>query len=215
MRFTFQTGLFTRAELSALRQSKGFWSLLRSVGNASKSDGERRLHLSPELHHEFDEQVLRIHSDLFSPAPLGPLLARNQFFCLLARLARWHSERGDRDKTQSSSSSQAPYTTSLSDVVRFCEENLDHPLTVSQMAGRMFLSPDHFARLFTAEMGISPAAYVRQLRLDRARVLLLKTSLSINEIARQCGWRDSDQLSHAFRKAYHTTPSAYRRKARK
>jgi AraC-like DNA-binding protein/mannose-6-phosphate isomerase-like protein (cupin superfamily) len=220
--FYFQTQLFTRAELSALRQNKGFWKLLQAVDGArSRRDGERRLHLSPERHRAFDELVLRIHSDLFSPAPLGPMLARNQFFCLLARLAQWHAAHDEEHATtrkpselQQRVATQSTHATSLGDVVRFCEENLDQPLTVPQMAGKMFLSPDHFARLFTAEMGIPPAAYLRRLRLERARVLLRTTTLSIAEIASRCGWRDSNQLTHAFRNAYHVTPSGYRTKPR-
>jgi len=99
--------------------------------------------------------------------------------------------------------------------VRFCEENLDKPLTVSQMAGKMFLSPDHFSRLFSAEMGISPGAYLRRLRLERARVLLRTTSLSVAEVARASGWQNPNQMAHAFRSAFGSTPSDYRAQFRK
>jgi AraC-like DNA-binding protein len=74
----------------------------------------------------------------------------------------------------------------------------------------MFLSPGHFSELFSREVGMPPATYLRRLRLERAQTLLRTTALSATEIAQQSGFNDLAQLSRAFRTAFNTTPSAYR-----
>lgn len=149
-------------------------------------------------------------------------MARHQFFCLLARLALWHSQReGERPREQPAVKSPAAdgevaaYAASLADVILFCEENYTKPLTVPQLAAQMFLSPDHFSRLFSMTMGVPPGLYLRRLRLERAQTLLRTTQLTITEIAQQTGLRDPNQLSHAFRAAFGISPSGYRARGRK
>jgi AraC-like DNA-binding protein len=227
--FYFQTSLFSRPELAALRQLKGFWRLLMQEGNLSPALRENpRLHLSPEQHRVVEEITQVIDREISKPAPLGPLLARQHFFYLLACLAEWHSVRrsGDKNKKiessasisvvdESSSEAANPYATNIADVIRFCEENFHQPITVPQLAARMFLSSSHFSRIFIAATGSPPAAYLRRLRLERAQRLLSTTSLTVAEIAQQIGMQNSQQLSHAFRDAYATTPRSYRAKFRK
>ena len=215
--FYFQAELFTRGELAALRQLKGFWKLLMHNDVAEAPVGDRRLHLSPERHREIDDIILKIHGDLRQSAPAGAMLARHQFYRLLVTLALWHSEREhaeDAPRGDPGDVSDA-HAGALADVVRYCEEKFAEPITVPQLAARMFLSPDHFSRLFTSSMGIPPAAFLRRLRLQRAQTLLRTTSLPIADIARQSGMRDPFQLARSFRAAFGSSPSTYRAKYRK
>lgn len=222
--FYFQTQLFSRAELAALRQMKGFWKLLLYDGDSAQDrKNARRLHLSPDQHGEVETLIERIRAEICEPPPLGPLLAHQLFFHLLTQLARWHSRTNDGARLPArltaddmrGAESAGHHARRLADVVRYCEENLDRPLTVPLMAARMFVSPDHFSRLFTANMGVPPAAYLRNLRLARAQTLLRTTELPVSEIARQIGMRDPDQLSHAFRSSFAISPREYRAQFRK
>ena len=218
--FYFQTSLFTRAELAALRQMRGFWKLLLHDGD-SRHDrkNDRRLHLSPERHESIERIVELIRTDICEVPPLGPLLARQHFFHLLTQLARWHDvqpeTKSDGPAVPLATEPARDNAARLADVVRYCEENFHQPITVPQLAARMFVSPDHFARLFSASLGVPPGAYLRNLRMARAQLLLRTTALSVGEIAKEVGLSDPDQLSHSFRATLGTTPTKYRATFRK
>jgi transcriptional regulator GlxA family with amidase domain len=67
---------------------------------------------------------------------------------------------------------------------------LDHPeeeLSLSSLASRAAMSPRNFSRVFRSEAGLSPASYVEQVRMDKARRLLEETSLSLDQVAKQSG----------------------------
>ena len=67
---------------------------------------------------------------------------------------------------------------------------LDHPeeqLSLSAIAGYVAMSPRNFSRVFRSETGLSPAAYVEQVRMDKARRLLEETTLPLDQVAKQSG----------------------------
>jgi transcriptional regulator GlxA family with amidase domain len=91
---------------------------------------------------------------------------------------------------------------------------LDHPdadLSVAALAARVAMSPRHFARVFTEEVGTTPARYVEGVRVDHARRLLESSSRSIDEIARATGFGTVETLQRSFRRRLRITPGDYRR----
>jgi len=93
-------------------------------------------------------------------------------------------------------------------------EHLDGDLTVPALATRMSLSERHFARVFLADTGITPAAYVEHLRVEGARRMVEQTDLLPREIARSCGLGSVETLHRVFRMHLGTTPGEYRRRFR-
>lgn len=87
--------------------------------------------------------------------------------------------------------------------------NLRHPWTVGQLAHEVAISPSHLARLFQAQLGVSPAAYLRQIRADRMAELLATTSLTISEAGAAVGWQDPAFASRSFKHRYGVTPRAF------
>ena len=72
------------------------------------------------------------------------------------------------------------------------------------------MSPRNFARVFTREVGATPAAYVESLRLERARLLLETTDLQLEEVARRCGFGTVETFRRSFSRRLRTSPSDYR-----
>lgn len=93
---------------------------------------------------------------------------------------------------------------------RWIQTHLDEPLTLDQLAEEAGMSVPHFTRLFRQHFGTSPIRYVIQQRVDRARLLLLETQLSIQEIARQLGYEDPFYFSRRFTHETGRSPRAYR-----
>ncbi len=95
-------------------------------------------------------------------------------------------------------------------VVEYIYSNYAEPLSVENLANKANLSASHFSRLFRKEMGVSPAEYVLQIRLDFARRMLSVNERSLTEIAFDCGFNSSSYFSQCFSKAFGTSPSDYR-----
>ncbi|WP_407527863.1 GlxA family transcriptional regulator [Methylobacterium oryzisoli] len=83
---------------------------------------------------------------------------------------------------------------------------------VDRLAERAGMSPRHFARLFRAETGLTPAAYVENVRIEAVRRLLETEDAALKQVAGACGFRDADTLRRAFMRRVGTTPAEYRRR---
>ncbi len=99
----------------------------------------------------------------------------------------------------------------ISRVIEHLHGNLGDRITVESLAGIAHLSPSHFARVFREDMGKSPMEYVQDLRLQRAKKLLLAGDKSVTEIALECGFGSPSYLSACFHRQYKMTPMEYRK----
>ncbi len=86
------------------------------------------------------------------------------------------------------------------------------PLNISFLADLCHLSVSRFMSLFKAEQGITPMQYLRRLRMEQAKELLLATDLLIGEIAYACGYEDPLYFCRVFGRSVGCTPTEYRRK---
>ena len=89
--------------------------------------------------------------------------------------------------------------------------NLDTELSLQVLAKESGYSRVHFSRMFRAATGYAPHNYLLKLRVDRVRELLLSSTLSLTEIALECGFSSHSHLSRVFRQVLGATPSEYRR----
>ena len=96
-------------------------------------------------------------------------------------------------------------------VIEYLHANLDEKITVDVLAGIAHLSASHFARVFREDMGKSPMEYVQDLRLQRAKKLLLAGDMSVTDIALECGFGSPSYLSSCFQKQFRMTPREYRK----
>ena len=105
---------------------------------------------------------------------------------------------------------QGARTPSLATLQQWLPDHLDEPLTVDALARRVAMSPRSFARRFTRETGTTPAVFVEELRVERARQLLETTDLTVAAIAARVGLATPETLYRAFQRRVATTPDRYR-----
>ena len=91
-------------------------------------------------------------------------------------------------------------------VVKRMEENLEEPLTRARLATSSGLSSRQLERLFRKYLNRSPARYYVELRLHRARLLLLQTDMSVIDVALACGFVSASHFSKCYRDFFGKTP---------
>ncbi|MCG7505829.1 GlxA family transcriptional regulator [Mesorhizobium sp. IRAMC:0171] len=95
-------------------------------------------------------------------------------------------------------------------IIELMEGNLAEPLSLIEIADNVDLSRRQIERLFRAEMGRSPARYYLEIRLDRARHLLIQSSLPVVEVAVACGFVSASHFSKCYRELYARSPQQER-----
>ena len=89
-------------------------------------------------------------------------------------------------------------------------EQLHRRLTVVELATRAGLSVAHLTRLFRDATGATPAAFLHRLRMERARILLERTSLTVHEVMTQVGIADRSHFARDFMRTYGSSPRQFR-----
>ncbi len=105
---------------------------------------------------------------------------------------------------------QIDATSPIDRVRRHILENPCGDLCLTALASVVGVSPRHLSRLFRAELGISPTAYVECARIDIARRLLEECSLPIKAISHAVGFGSTATLRRAFQRRIGVSPMDYR-----
>ena len=95
-------------------------------------------------------------------------------------------------------------------IIERMEAQLSEPCSLLDIADEVGLSRRQIERLFRTEMGRSPARYYLELRLDRARHLLLQSSMPVIDVAVACGFVSASHFSKCYRELYDRSPQQER-----
>ena len=96
----------------------------------------------------------------------------------------------------------------------YVEASLGGTVTVTQLARLLGMSVSSFSVAFSATLGTTPARYVVERRVARARLLLVQLELSVAEVALICGFSNQAHLTRVFKTLVGVTPGAYRKLVR-
>jgi len=96
------------------------------------------------------------------------------------------------------------------EVRRWIMANLADALRVDQLATQLHMSERNFARVFTRSVGITPAKFVEQLRVEAAQKYLEDTNLTLAAISQQCGFGSAGTLHRVFQRHVAVAPGDYR-----
>jgi len=94
----------------------------------------------------------------------------------------------------------------LSQVIQMMEQNIEEPISPATLAKNVGMSTRQLERLFRRYLSRSPKRYYMELRLQKARNLLMQTDMSVINVALACGFASPSHFSKCYRAHYSTTP---------
>jgi len=121
---------------------------------------------------------------------------------VLADAYRFHREQAQKNGDTASYVKKA---------CAYVQEHYPSPLSVEGIAAELSLNPNYLIRLFKSEIGITPARYILDTRLLRARDQLLQTERSVQEIALSVGFSNTSYFIKRFHQRFGDSPRNYRR----
>lgn len=105
----------------------------------------------------------------------------------------------------------APDAARILTSMRFIETHLAEKLTVEQLAKRAGMSASHYAHRFSSVVRVSPMRFLREARLERARILLMESGARANEVATLIGFDSPAHFTREFKRRFGVPPSHYLR----
>ena len=112
---------------------------------------------------------------------------------------------------QSSNDADRPEERTITGITRYMQEHMSEEVSLGVLAEEFHLSSQYISQLFKSEIGVNFLAYLTNIRMEKAKKLLLSTSLSIAEVSEQSGYGDYRVFTKVFKKSEGITPSQYRR----
>lgn len=95
------------------------------------------------------------------------------------------------------------------EIFDYIEDNYNHEISFAELAEIAHFSPYYFSRVFKQITGRTIVEYINEVRLKKSIELLKTNSMSITEIAMNCGFNDLNYFSRVFKKRYGVSPSKF------
>lgn len=99
----------------------------------------------------------------------------------------------------------------INKVLQYMNDNLERNLTMKELADYASMSESWLYRQFRKQMDAAPIDYFIRMKINKAAILLLKTSMSVSQIAAKLGFGNSDYFSRTFRKVIGLSASEFRK----
>jgi two-component system, response regulator YesN len=100
---------------------------------------------------------------------------------------------------------------SIRKAMAYIDQHLKDELTLKEVASQVHLNPSYFSVLFKEQVDLNFSEYVTRRRIQRAKELVVSTTLPISEIAEEVGYKTSKYFIKIFREIEGMTPSSYRK----
>jgi transcriptional regulator GlxA family with amidase domain len=139
-------------------------------------------------------------------------LGRDLALAVARRLVLFLRRPGSQSQFSAQLAGQMAERNPLRDAQQFIAEHPDADLSVAALSRHVGMSERNFARCFRDEVGMTPARYVEQTRIETARRLLEETDEGVEAIARRCGFGSAETMRRSFIRIVRTNPNDYRKR---
>ncbi len=150
-----------------------------------------------------------IFKEFITPTEISDLSLKTKILNLICYLYQ-----NSTDPFKNNTIPMSHHFESLKEVIKYIEDNIDKKLLLSDFSKIANLSPSHFHKVFTKNIGMTPHDFILKVKLNKAKKLLAETCHPVSEISRQCGFENTPYFCHVFKKHTNTTPLEFRKKHR-
>ncbi len=157
---------------------------------------EQRLELFESIYNIVSAETLTIERLNYANILLAHYLATFHFVELFKQ---------SKPRTQSTAS------TMVGRVTHYMSENIERSLTLDELANYAGYSPSYFYRKFVAEVGTPPLLYFTNMKISKASIHLIKSDMSIVQIAARMGFSSSEYFSRSFKRSLGISPKQFRK----
>ncbi|EPZ42156.1 helix-turn-helix domain-containing protein [Alicyclobacillus acidoterrestris] len=172
-----------------------------------------QIHVVVCSHLKMFEMVYEAINAGFSGYLLKPVV-KAVLFSMLGRLIQSKlmkdagdvTERGIRPQTDDA----VDFGNPIDSAIAYIAKHFSEPISLQDVAERVYLSPSHFSRLFKAETGTTFIDYLTNYRIQKSKILLRVTSLPVEIIANNTGFSNASYFSTTFKRLEGRTPTEYR-----
>lgn len=181
----------------------------RLVHDVIDSDRIEMAHCMSHAGDSFITQILQLlKDDAAAGYPIGSLYGESLITALAAHLIKNHAVAPSISPVYSGKIPRYR----LNPVLEHIESSLHRPITLQELAAIAEMSQYYFCRMFRQTTGVTPLHYVRQKRIERAKLLLKQRHLTILEVGLQCGFVNPSHFTRQFYQVVGVTPKNYRSK---
>jgi transcriptional regulator GlxA family with amidase domain len=131
------------------------------------------------------------------------------------RLVVFLKRPGSQTQFSAALAAQTRDNGAFGDLHAWIAANLGLELRIEHLAEQARMSPRHFARIYAASTGMTPAKAVEAMRVEAARRLLEETGRPIGWVAKRCGFRDDERMRRSFVRRIGVPPTDYRERFRR
>ncbi|MCK4515119.1 MAG: helix-turn-helix domain-containing protein, partial [Spirochaetaceae bacterium] len=153
------------------------------------------------------ERMMAIHHELHARRNYFPAAVKNQICEILLELVRYYRQFSADLQRRGELKRQIDR---LNGTLHFLKVHYQKPITLNQIAAVACVSPSYFCKLFKKVTGHSFTDYLRRMRVDSAKDLLLNSDLSISRVGEQVGLENHSYFDRTFRQLTGLSPTEFR-----
>ena len=194
---------YLKDHLHSLRSLSGFNAFFLFEPTYRRSHKfKSRLHIGPETMRPLKTELQRMVEETKDGRPGSDLILLAKALEIFVFISREYS---------SIKNPMARSLCRLGELISLLENRYKEHWTIEKISRIAAMAPSTLLPVFRKVTGYSPIDYLLHVRLAKAAELLLKTELTISEIALECGFTDSNYFSRQFRKHCNSSPRDYRK----
>ena len=179
---------FTDATLKPLRKDLPF------IFRPDPADADHILHLFNAMLNEYNRTAK-------DQSPQNEQLLSGYLYQLLFAMAYTNNTYTPQNTSDSR----------ITQIIQYISENYNHINDIEQIAEHFFISKYHLCRYFQKHLGISLVSYLNAIKIKEACNLIKSGSVSMTQVAIQCGFNSSSYFCKVFKKEKGISPSEYKK----
>jgi len=207
------------------------WEEVYGVPDETKKNYERYLHIAVEksffqrvakgaagggeyefkrVHNVYSKQLLDLignyQREMMDYGESFPLMLEGICIQIVFQLLRDLSSEPATNKTRLNKDNKY-----INKAIQYMQEYYGSNISINDICSLIYLSPCHFKRVFKDYTGQTPYQYLMRIRLEKAKEILYDKEISIEEVAKLCGFVNSGHFSTVFKRVIGMSPSEFRK----